>query len=224
MEESTVKDAAPIHQWTHDKSRLWLVKCLNRDGTSGLSERPFTWPKDVGAEVMPVVSGPNQGRDSECDTGGLFGWPWGMGVGEGREPDACASWIVFSADPKDVYDCQKGKAKAVKARVEFYGDMATAMYMTSEGRIAWIQARSQGSASATGESGSASATGEKSTAVACGYAGRVRADKPECAIFAVERDIKNNIISAACGITGRDGLKPCEWYTCKAGKLVAEEK
>jgi len=136
-----------------------LVKCINRDGTS---YNGFVWPKE--GPVKPE----EWSRDPTCESGGLFGWPWGIGCGEGRDPDACADWIVFSVKPENVIDCG-GKSKAVPGEdgdlplVVYRGSQGGAMYHTLSGRIAWIEARSSGSASATGDRGIAITARDYST-------------------------------------------------------------
>jgi hypothetical protein len=88
----------------------------------------------------------------------------------------------------------------------------------------------QGAASATGTQGAASATGDQGAASASngsaattnGHGGKVRGDTNECPLFAAERapNYPYALISVACGVTGRKGIKTGVWYTAKAGKLV----
>ena len=74
----------------------------------------------------------------------------------------------------------------------------------------------------TGNWSAASVEGRHSVALASGYEGRVMATQAGSVIAAVERDSRDyaTILSAAIGITGRDGIEPGKWYRCAGGKLV----
>jgi hypothetical protein len=167
----------PVHQWTHDGDYVLIVKCINRDGTT---YGGFVWPES--GPVKPDY----WSRTPDCNSGGLFGWPWGMGIGDGRTPDACAKWIVFRAKPENVIKINDNglKVKAVPGKdgelpeVVFYGSQAAAMAYTHVGRIAWIERNSTkktsgnySSASSTGDYGSASSTGDYGSASSTGYCG-----------------------------------------------------
>ncbi|MBB3928919.1 hypothetical protein GGR43_004664 [Sphingobium jiangsuense] len=85
-----------------------------------------------------------------------------------------------------------------------------------------------GAASATGDRGAASATGNYGAAKAAngsaamtnGYAGRIMGETEGCPLFCVERDENYDLLSVACGVTGRDGIDVGVWYVCRDGKLV----
>ena len=160
-----VAKVIPIHQWTHDGDKVLLVKCVPKGGKS---TNDFQWPKSG-----PVES-PNWSREPTCDSGGLFGWPWGVGIGGGKDPDYQGDWIVFAAKPEDVIDLGD-KAKANSAEVIYYGDWWGALLKIDAGRMAWTIQAADGNAAATGERGSAAATGGSSIAAATNHQSTVEA-------------------------------------------------
>ena len=174
-----MKAPAPIdiHQWTHTGDDVLIVKCV---GAGGVTYGDFVWPLTVGAEVIA----PDWRADAECG-GGLHGWPWGLSIGDGKEPDWSAPpWLVFAAKPTDVVDLG-GKVKARCGRVVYVGDWQGATNHVLSGQIAWVLQRTanaakrskaeRGAASATGERGAASATGESGAASATGLSGAASA-------------------------------------------------
>ena len=162
----------PQHQWTHDGDRVLLVKCVDPDGKG---HKGFQYPKS--GQVKPDYCS----TAPDCKSGGLFGWPWGINLGGGKEPDYRGIWLVLSAPPAQVVLCgDKAKVAAatpddVDCEVVYYGDALGALIRTMKGRVAWIQHSARGSASATGVSGSASATGVSGSASATGGSGSASA-------------------------------------------------
>src|SRR5208283_4536149 len=92
----------PAHQWTNGGDKVRILKCANKEGKT---HGGFQWP-DAGP-VMPETWSP----EPTCESGGLFGWPWGLAFGDGKGPDYGGKWFVFEADPADVIDLN-GKCKA----------------------------------------------------------------------------------------------------------------
>ena len=167
--DATAAKIIPIHQWTYTGDKVLLVKCVDRGGKS---HNGFQWPKSG------TVTTPNFAPDNECETGGLFGWAWGLNIGGGKEPNYSGDWIVFAAPPESVFDIGGEKAKAgPSAEVVYYGTWFGALELTREGRAAWfdqyLAAKISRAATehATGESGAASATGGSGAASATGGRG-----------------------------------------------------
>ena len=77
----------------------------------------------------------------------------------------------------------------------------------------------QGAATASGYQGAATASGTRGAATASGWMGKV-IGADGSALFAVEREASGNIISVACAIVGKDGIKADTWYRCEGGKMV----
>ena len=216
-----MKAPAPIdiHQWTHTGDDVLIVKCV---GAGGVTYGDFVWPLTVGAEVIA----PDWRADAECG-GGLHGWPWGLSIGDGKEPDWSAPpWLVFAAKPTDVVDLG-GKVKARCGRVVYVGDWQGATNHVLSGQIAWVLQRTanaakrskaergaasatgeRGAASATGWSGAASATGERGAASATGWKGAASATGVRGAASATgERGAASATgLSGAASATGWRGI------------------
>ena len=156
----------PIHQWTHTGDKVLIVKCVE---PGGKSYNGFQWPQSG------PVENPHWSRKPDCNSGGLFGWPWGTGLSDGKTAVASHDWIVFAARPENVIEVEGGpKVKAVPSEdgkelpeVVYYGPMAGAMYFTQAGRIAWIVGNAAGQAS-SGDSSSAASSGDNSSAASSG--------------------------------------------------------
>jgi len=156
----------PRHLWTHDGSEVLILKCVAKDGKTYGN---FQWPLTVGAEI----AAPDFTTVAECG-GGLHGWPWGFSIGDGKEPDWAATWLVFGALPADVIDLG-GKVKTRTATIRYVGDWMGASAFVLAGQIAWVHQAARGAASATGWSGAASATGWSGAASATGGRGAASA-------------------------------------------------
>jgi hypothetical protein len=158
-----------IHTWTDGGNEVLIVKCVAK---SGKSYGDFQWPLEVGAGVEAPDWDPKPERG-----GGLHGWPWGLAIGDGKDPiwdNTQATWLVFGARPEDVVDLQ-GKVKTKRGTIRYVGDWHGAMLHILGGQIRLVQARADGAASATGESGAASATGWSGAASATGERGAASA-------------------------------------------------
>lgn len=61
----------PIHKWTDGGDRVLIVKCVEK---GGVGYGGFQWPKS--GKVQPA----NCSTKPDCDSGGLFGWAWGLNI------------------------------------------------------------------------------------------------------------------------------------------------
>ena len=198
-------------QFTNKDGFVLLVKCLNRDGTG---YGGFEWPK------AGPVENPHWSRTPNCDSGGLFGWAWGMVTSEGKDPDACAPWLVFRAKPENIIEVS-GKQKVVPGEdgslpeVVYYGTQAGAMNFTHEGRMAYVSECSMGSASQNGDNGSASQHGDNGSASQTGFCGSAsqHGNNGWAEVFGTES------CAVVLGIKGKaKGKKGC-WLTISEWKI-----
>ncbi len=202
-----MKKVTPVNQWTNHGKEVLILKCVNKDGTS---YGGFKWPLQVGAEV----EAPDFNRAQVCG-GGLHGWPWGLAMGDGKEPVWDGAWLVFGALPEDVVDLG-GKVKAKCGTIRFVGTWHPAMLFVLAGQMAWVEQAAEGAASATGDRGAASVTGcggkARAGAFGCVALGRWNTEKKRGEMRCRE---------VGCG-DGSDGkLKANTWYRLNdAGEFV----
>ena len=160
MEQTENKQAlAMAHQWTHDGREVMLVKCVGKDGTS---YNGFRWPLEIGA----TVEAPDWDAKAECGHG-LHGWPWGLHIGDGKDPDWSSTWIIFGALPAEVIDLG-GKCKAKQCVIRHVGTWQSATAFVLAGQMALVASASTGT-SATGDRSASLATGDRSASSATGY-------------------------------------------------------
>ncbi len=159
---SEIQDLSHAHQWTHDGDEVLIVKCVAADGSS---HGGFKWPLQVGATVEPESWNPAP----TCGEG-LHGWPWGLSIGDGKDPDWQGKWLVFGAKREDVVSLG-GKCKARAGVIRYVGNWWAATGFVLAGQMALVHATASGSASSTGERGSASSTGERGSASSTGWRG-----------------------------------------------------
>ena len=245
-----MNEVTPIHQWTNGGDEVLVVRFVNKDGTSSAKRRdvnhgtidaePFKHPLTVGE----IVVAPDWVPDFACG-GGIHGWPWGMSLGEGKECDWSATWLVYGVKTEDICGGQGdliGKCKFRTGIVRHVGTWDSATNFVLSGQMAWVDHAARGAASATGDRGVASATGESGAASATGWRGaasatgacsaavvtnlngRAKSGEFGCIALAFWNADKQRS-EMRCARTGTEEgmLKPDTWYTLDLQGNFAEE-
>jgi len=86
-----------FHEWTNSDGEVLILRRVPKDRKTC---NGFVWPRGVGASV----EAPDWGTkgDTECG-GGLHGWPWGWGIGDGCDYDIINDiWLVVGVKPGDI--------------------------------------------------------------------------------------------------------------------------
>ena len=160
----------PVHQWTNGGDEVLVVRFVSKDGKSyGGFQHPVT--------VGESVTAPDWTPDMTCG-GGIHGWPWAMGLGDGKECDWSALWQVYAVSPKDIMGGDgdlKSKVKFRTGILRFVGTWDAATAFVLAGQMSWVHHAASGAASATGWRGAASATGWSGAASATGTSGAASA-------------------------------------------------
>jgi hypothetical protein len=203
---STTAEIIKPHQWTNGGDEVLILRFSAKDGTSSASrlrdgnsvpEQPFQHPTKVGESV--TVDDWN--AESICG-GGIHGWPWGFGLGEGKDCVWDSLWQVYGVKPADVVgELENGqKCKFRSGVLRFVGEWHSAMMFVLNGQIAWVHQASRGASSATGLA---------SAAVATGLYSRARGGEFGCIALAWWNE-KEKRSEMRCALTGQGegSLKP----------------
>jgi hypothetical protein len=158
----------PAHQWTNGGEEVLLLRCINADGTS------------YGGFVNSVTVGERieapdwDGGENKCG-GGLHGWPWGIGIGGGKNPDYAGIWQVLGCKPSEIVEVTedpnsvKSKTKGGILRYSSKpGDWHGAVMHILSGQMAWVAHNADGVAATSGVSSSAATSGVSSSAATSG--------------------------------------------------------
>ena len=154
---------APVHQWMHTGKEVLFLRFSDKDGKA---HGGFQHPLEIGE----TVTAPDWNPKPVCG-GGIHGWPWGIGLGSGKDPDWSALWQVYSVtELAEIVSDIEGdpKCKFRTGILRFSGDWHGAMMFLLEGQQAWVEHFADGDSKATGDSSASSAMGDSSASSATG--------------------------------------------------------
>jgi hypothetical protein len=151
-----------FHKFANEDGEVLILKRIPQ---SRKTCNDFEWPSGVGS----VVTCPDWRPDTECG-GGLHGWPWGFGLGDGCDYDIISDiWLVVGAKPEDVIGEINGgaKCKARQVTIRLEGSFADAMAKVQPGFDACVAAMAI-EQNAVGDSSKAASSGNYSKAASSG--------------------------------------------------------
>src|SRR6185369_10632105 len=162
MSKKSDKPKIEVHRWTHIGDEVLVLRFADQDGRS---YEGFQHPMELGE----VVTAPDWNQEPQCG-GGIHGWAWGIGIGDGKDPDWSALWQVYGVKPEDlVGNIGNGiKCKFRTGILRHKGDWNSALMFILEGQKKWVEQYADGASSATGYSSASSATGDSSASSATG--------------------------------------------------------
>ena len=150
------------HQWTDDQGRVLILK---RIPSNRKSYNDFPWPKE-----QQTFTATDFSTSTSCG-GGLHGWPWMFGLGEGSDYDIVNDvWLVLAAKPDDVVGELEGgwKCKAKTVDKIYDGDFIGASALLKKGQHECII----GMAS-SGEGAKLASSGEGAKLASSGYGAKL---------------------------------------------------
>ena len=150
------------HQWTNKDGDVLILKRI-KPNRKGYGE--FIYPSGVGT----VITAPDWNSEPKCG-GGIHGWPWGFGLGEGVDYDILNDiWLVLSEKPENVVgELEKGwKCKARAPRIVFEGTFTQVWGLVCAEQSAIIKQM------ASGPGSNLAASGNDSKIAASGYGSKI---------------------------------------------------
>jgi hypothetical protein len=174
------------HQWTNKDGDVLILKRI-KPNRKGYGE--FIYPSGVGT----VITAPDWNSEPKCG-GGIHGWPWGFGLGEGVDYDILNDiWLVLSEKPENVVgELEKGwKCKARAPRIVFEGTFTQVWGLVCAEQSAIIKQMARGPDSnlaasgdgsnlaASGDGSNLAASGPGSKLAASGYGSKIAASGPD---------------------------------------------
>jgi hypothetical protein len=225
--KKAVKAEKPaIHEWTNGGDEVLVLRFSDKDGKAyGGFQHPLT--------IGETVEAPDWNAQPVCG-GGIHGWAWGIGLGEGKEPQwNGAMWQVYAVKAADLVGLIDGgcKCKFKTGRLAFVGDWHGAMQFILPGQMNWAYQVSGGAASNSGDYGAASNSGSRgaasttspgTAAISTGLNSKAKAAEFGCIALAWWNAAEQRVEMRCSEVgKGRGRLKPDVYYRLDdAGKFV----
>jgi hypothetical protein len=152
-----------IHKHVDENGNVLILKRINKDRTAYKS---FKYPA-----LGCVVKAEKWDPSDKCG-GGLHGWAWSFGLGDGAVFDIINdTWLVLAAKPEDVVGNIGGgaKCKCKKAAIHFEGTFHQCFTMLQEGLSQAIQDEKNTETTSSENDGRLAASGDDSVLTASGY-------------------------------------------------------
>ena len=227
------------HQYTNAEGNVLILKRISKNRT-GYND--FKYPEGIGTKITC----PDWSPEAKCG-GGIHGWPWGFGLGEGMDFDINDDiWIVLSDKPENVVgDLEKGwKCKAKDPAIIFEGSFKDAFGMVTKEWPNIISKMTQSSEvnaddcnlAASGDNCKLAASGNWSNLAASGNESNLAASGIDsvCMIaningkakvgkngmFVLTYIDKNNRYRSVIGYEGENGIKADTWYMLDGNGII----
>ena len=234
MKTTKINPVQP-HQFTHDGTEVLILRRIPKDRKA---HGGFIYPVGVGA----TVTAPDWNTNAGCG-GGLHGWPWSFGLGEGQDFSISDDiWLIMGALPSDVIGelgTEKGwKCKYRTATIRFEGGFKEAMDLLRPGFTACVRGLSSGDSATNASSGNYAtnvSSGYSAMNASSGYGGTIEAkgenstaaaanEETEVCVgvggaFALACKEADGTWRFFCGKAGENGIKSGTWYRAKNGKI-----
>jgi hypothetical protein len=124
------------HTYVNSENKVLVLRCSKLDGNSS---EGFIYPKSG------LVKAPDWINNNRCGHG-LHGWPWGFGLGQGKEYNFIDfSWQVIAVSPENIVgELEDGnKCKFSEGEVIYFGEFDDAWKLIESGRDSIIIAMSK---------------------------------------------------------------------------------
>lgn len=198
------------HEYTNAEGNVLILKRISKNR---VGHHEFKYPRGIGSKIVCH----NWNPTATCG-GGIHGWPWGFGLGDGMRYDIHDDiWLVLSEKPENVVgELENGlKCKAKEPIIIFEGSFKDAFeMMTKEWPIIITKILA-----ASGTGSKLAASGDNAICIASGINSHVKIGKNGSFVLTY---IENGRYKHIVAYEGKDGIQSDVWYCVKDGVLIVD--